>query len=506
MSEFRLLKEEEYQDNKDFLKTENALTDLAILTGAEVYYYYSNLYEENTNLHDGQYWTDWQNWRDFNETIMVILSEDSQVEIKDKNDTEVAVRVVMDYKSLDDVYTNGQVNVQIGNVEFEYGYYPQTVATREIQDKLEKSYYLNELNETGNYYTIYKKMYDSAGNYISSEKEMLKEYEYNGKRYVRVEADSCHDDGLYLEGDFKLSDGLFHNNGEFIFIEVEPIKWIYNKDTGLIVSKNLLIAGIDYDKIKEFLNTDFIKEIKQDSVFYYSNEESFDLGEVEKDILLKEIDSKNFKKSSEELKNKIKKISKEKSNYYGKYLIAFLEKTDLDDWEEWDILRNFIYKGANVNKKNDEGLTPLMICAINNHYYAFQDLLKAGAFVDEKDNNLNTCAMICAEYNRVEMLQLLILLNANINSKNINGETALMIAKKFNNIECFKLLLENGAYLNVENNNGEMISQIEGNIVIESQLQDDNDLFEEALIDLGILKDRKMEKRTIYRKLLKYLK
>lgn len=178
----------------------------------------------------------------------------------------------------------------------------------------------------------------------------------------------------------------------------------------------------------------------------------------------------------------------------------------MDDWEEWDILRNFIYKGANVNKKNDEGLTPLMICAINNHYYAFQDLLKAGAFVDEKDNNLNTCAMICAEYNRVEMLQLLILLNANINSKNINGETALMIAKKFNNIECFKLLLENGAYLNVENNNGEMISQIEGNIVIESQLQDDNDLFEEALIDLGILKDRKMEKRTIYRKLLKYLK
>lgn len=504
MDEFRLLREEEFEKNKDFLKTNNALTDLAILTGAEVYYYYSNLYEENTALQDGYYWTDWEEL--FNKTIVTILSEDSQTYEKRKNNTEVAVRIVMDYDSLDDVYTNGQVKVENGKVEFEYGYYPQTVAPKEISNKLRKLHFSKELKETGNHYTIYKNNYDSAGNYISSTKEKLNEYEYNGKRYVKVEANSFHNDRVYLEGSFKLSDGLFYKNGEFIFLEVKPIKWIYNTNTGLIVSKNLLIAGIDYDKIKEFLNEDFIKEIKQDSVFHYRNEGSFDLRKIEYESIIKEIDIKNFKKSSKEIKEIIKKISKEKSDYYGKYLIEFLEKYDYDDWNDWDILRNFIRKGTNVNKKNKDGLTPIMICAIKNYGLAFEDLLKAGADVDEKDNELNTCVMICAEHNRVEMLKLLILLGANINSKNKNGETALMIAKRNNNIKCFKLLLENGAQLNTENNNVKTLNETKENIVIESQLQSDGDIFEKALKDLELAKKNKKEKRIIYKKLPIYLK
>ena len=496
MNEFRLLKEEEYENNKDFLKTSNALTDLAILTGAEAYYYYSNLYEENTALQDGQYWTDWRNY--FNETIMVVLSEDSQIDEKRKNNTEVAVRVVMNYNSLDDVYTNGQINVQNDKVEFEYGYYPQTVALKEIIQQLNKLYNFKQLKETGNNYTIYKKDYDNVGNQISSTKEILKEYEYNGKRYVRVEASSFHDDGLYLEGDFKLSDSSFYNNGELIFIEVKPIKWIYNKNTGLIVSKNLLIAGIDYDKIIEFLNEDFVKEIKQDSVFIYRKEENFDLKTIEHDLLIKEIDRKRFKEDSEELKKYIKKISKEKRDYYGKYLINFLENYDYNDC---DIIRSFICKGTNVNYKNKDGLTPLMLCAIKNYEYSFEYLLQAGANVNEKDNEQNTCVMICAEYNRAEMLKLLILLNADINCKNKNGETALMLAKRNNNIECFKLLLDNGAQINTQ----KIISEPQGDIIIESQLNN-SDIFEEALKDLEIAKQEKKEKRIIYKKLPTYLK
>ena len=496
MKEFRLLREEEYQDNKDFLKTDNPLTDLAILTGAEAYYYYSNLYEENIAIQDGFYWTEWE--ESYKEKIVTILSDDLQTYEKRKNDVEVAVRIVMDYDSLDDVYTNGQVIIdkEKGKVEFEYGYYPQTAAPKEIN-------ILKILKETQNYYTIYKKKYDSAGNYISSTKEKLKVYEYNGKRYVRVAADSFHNDRMYLEGDFKLSDGLFYNNGEFVFLEVKPIKWIYNTKTGLIISKNLLIAGIDYDNIKEFLNEDFVKEIKQDSVFYYKNEGSLDLRKIEYESLIKEIDKKNFEESSEELKKIIKRISKEKSDYYGKYLIDFLEKYDYDDWNDWDILRNFIRKGTNVNKKNKDGLTPIMICAIKRYEHAFEDLLKAGADVNEKDNELNTCVIICTEHNRIEMLKLLILLGADINSKNKNGETALMIAKKFNNIECFKLLLESGAHINIDNNNGKTPNE---NIVIESQLQSDGDIFEEALKDLKFSKKKEKEKRIVYRKLPLYLK
>ena len=64
-----------------------------------------------------------------------------------------------------------------------------------------------------------------------------------------------------------------------------------------------------------------------------------------------------------------------------------------------------------------------MLCAIKNYEYSFEYLLQAGANVNEKDNEQNTCVMICAEYNRAEMLKLLILLNADINCKNKNGET-----------------------------------------------------------------------------------
>ena len=69
------------------------------------------------------------------------------------------------------------------------------------------------------------------------------EYEYNGKRYVRVEANS--DCG---GNDFTLSNGEDYKDGDNVWIEVQPVKWIVDEKSRMMITEKLIFAGVQFNK------------------------------------------------------------------------------------------------------------------------------------------------------------------------------------------------------------------------------------------------------------------
>jgi len=118
-----------------------------------------------------------------------------------------------------------------------------------------------------------------------------------------------------------------------------------------------------------------------------------------------------------------------------------------------------ISKGAHVNA-TDENLqwTPLMLTA--SHYQDEQSLkqlkllIQLGADLNQKDKNQRTALMIAASLGRIDALEHLIKSNATLNGYDKFGWTALMLAIYYNQKSVVKTLLEAGADVNINTKKG----------------------------------------------------
>lgn len=122
--------------------------------------------------------------------------------------------------------------------EVEYGEYPQNAADSRIQNILE-SEYNRGMNKTGRSYT-----FDSAKRYdhnMGFKPVTYEEYEYQRKKYIRIKANSG------LDGNkFKLSNGIEYRDGDYVWVEVLPVKWLIDDKTETLISKYGLVSGIKF--------------------------------------------------------------------------------------------------------------------------------------------------------------------------------------------------------------------------------------------------------------------
>lgn len=111
--------------------------------------------------------------------------------------------------------------------------------------------------------------------------------------------------------------------------------------------------------------------------------------------------------------------------------------------EQHEILQFLIDSGANVNEKNDAGITPIHLAAWPE---VVEILVKNGADLEAKSNTGDT-PLIClsAEQESEDVMEALLKAGANVNARNNSGQSALDIAIRREESRKMSLLKKYGA-------------------------------------------------------------
>ncbi len=150
--------------------------------------------------------------------------------------------------------------------EIQYGEYPQQAVDKRLGENLEREYQSRGIKTTGKTYTTDSRNYDAYDKDFRAQQHQ--EYEYNGKRYVRVEVKTL------CNNPTTIANGVSVSIGDTVWIEVQPIKWLVDEQSKMLVSKRGIFAGVRFNQpgrydgdfknteIKRFMDNHFSKDIK----------------------------------------------------------------------------------------------------------------------------------------------------------------------------------------------------------------------------------------------------
>ena len=145
--------------------------------------------------------------------------------------------------------------------------------------------------------------------------------------------------------------------------------------------------------------------------------------------------------ASDEIDKKLPEKCKANLN---KCLFKAVKKGDLKT------LQMLIEKGADVNVKDDDGMTPLSIAVWLAHKEDVHFLLENGADVNAKDSDGRTPLTHATANGHAEITKFLIEKGADVNAEDSGGSTPLMYATGNGHSEIAKLLIEKGADVNAK--------------------------------------------------------
>lgn len=120
-----------------------------------------------------------------------------------------------------------------------------------------------------------------------------------------------------------------------------------------------------------------------------------------------------------------------------------------------EAVRELIRCGADVDARNNMGVTPLMCTAVWGTLEILQELIRCGANVDAADKGGRTPLSRAAQAGMVSKTRELIQSGAVIDFKDNNGRTPLSHATEWGDIEMMIHLLEAGASVNLQDDHGQ---------------------------------------------------
>ena len=251
MSNFTFLTQEQCfeRDKLDVLKkrgTKAALTDFSVLLGGWV----SSEHVENDSSLEGRtgyYWTK----SDYGDTYACVVIGDGNRYCYNVDKRNGGVRPALPFSSISNIPTNGESGKRArdGVLEVEYGYYPQKAVSRDMQERLERAYLSGSISKTRNSYTTDSRRYNAYDEKFAPKQH--EEYEYNGKRYVRVEANSN------LGSEFTLSNGENYRDGDNVWVEVSPVKWLVDERAKVMITDKLIFSGVQFNHTRNYHTRDF---------------------------------------------------------------------------------------------------------------------------------------------------------------------------------------------------------------------------------------------------------
>ena len=253
MSNFTFLTEEQYfgSDQLEILEkrgTKAAITDFSILLGA---YVSDNYHIDNDNSLEGRTGYYWTKSDDGDNDARVVIADGI------RNDRNVSgrdggARPALPFSSISSIPTNGESGKRgrDGILEVEYGYYPQKAVSKDMQERLERAYRSDSILRTRNSYTTDSRKYDDYNEKFSEKQH--EEYEYNGKRYVRIEVNSG-------KIQYALSNGESYRDGNNVWVEVQPVKWLVDEKEKIMLTDKLIFSGVQFNHTRDYHTRDFDK-------------------------------------------------------------------------------------------------------------------------------------------------------------------------------------------------------------------------------------------------------
>ncbi len=248
--------------------TKAAITDLCVLTGGYLCEDTDDNIDEDRSL-TGRTSYFWTRSDDGDNDVRAVYKNGSRY-LKSRYTRTGAVRPVLQSSVIFSQISPNRVRGYNGTEEVEYGEYPQNAADSRMQNILE-SEYNGGMNKTGRSYTFDSVKYDA---YDTGFKPVTyEEYEYQGKKYIRIKANPN-----FGGSKFKLSNGVEYRKGDYVWVEVSPVKWLIDDRTGILISKKGLVSGIrfldtiykgDFDRteMKEYLDRYMLRDLTQTVTF-----------------------------------------------------------------------------------------------------------------------------------------------------------------------------------------------------------------------------------------------
>lgn len=259
----------------DILKkhgTACAITDFSILLGGYVNDDYHTKEGDTGRDRTGWWWTR----SDDGDNDARVVGDGGRRLCDYVNIRRGGARPALPYSSISSIASN-EVRGSFGIKEVEYGEYPQTIVDERFSRELEENYKRGTgIRKTGKTYTTDSVNYDDYD--TSFEPRKHEEFEYKGRKYIRIVGD-------YNGEDYKLSDGRKIVSGEPYWVAVEPIKWLIDERANIALSKKIIFSGVQFQRtrdykgdfsrtdIKQFIDKHFSKDIKATATMSYSTSE-----------------------------------------------------------------------------------------------------------------------------------------------------------------------------------------------------------------------------------------
>ena len=252
--------------------TKSAITDLVVLTGGYCEDSCTYMAPDDDTLKGRTGWIYTRS--DDGDWDVIGVNYDGSWYNSDRYERSGAVRPALLSSSVFSQISPNRVRGYNGTEEVEYGEYPQYAPDSDMQRRLESEYQRGNLRTTGRDYTFDRTEYDDYDQYFQPVK--YDEYEYNGRKYIRVQANSDYGH----DSKFKLSNGEYYQDGNDVWVEVSPVVLLVDDKTKTLVSKRGLLAGIRFhtrDRIyngnfsttemKEYLDKYMLRDLTQTATY-----------------------------------------------------------------------------------------------------------------------------------------------------------------------------------------------------------------------------------------------